>query len=103
MSGFRQFLHPLWLRTVLSWQSDGLQGCFELPTYEGASTFEEIYGIKKESKRVKRYDNVIAAGAQSCSTHFTGVAIASIGMHLRYMMETCSHTLFEADSTYNNA
>ncbi|KAG4068274.1 hypothetical protein HA402_007794 [Bradysia odoriphaga] len=96
MSGFRQFLHPSWLRTILSWQSKGSLGCFEVPKHHASKTFEEIYGIKKDGKRVKRYDNVISAGTQSCSTHFTGVAIGSIGMHLRYLMETCPETLFDS-------
>lgn len=97
MAGFQQFLQISWLRTMLSWQSNDLLGCFELPKNDMSKTFDEIYGIKKKSKRVKRYDNIISAGTQNCSTHFTGVAVACIGIHLRYLLETCTETFFNVD------
>lgn len=97
MAGFQKFLQRSWFKTILSWQSKGLLGCFELPKHNLSVTFDQIYDIKKKSNRVKRYDYVISAGAQSCSAHFTGVGVACIGMHLRYFFETCTDTIFKKD------
>ncbi|KAJ6633112.1 UPF0764 protein C16orf89 like [Pseudolycoriella hygida] len=94
MAGFRQFLNYSWYKTIASWQSKGSLGCFELPKTDFSKTFDEIYNIKKEHNRVKRYDNVVLAGSQSCSVHFTAISIAAIGVHLRYCIETCGETLF---------
>ncbi len=95
MSGYNQFLQLPWLRTILSWQSKDLLGCFELPKHDLSKKFEDIYGIKKENRRVKRYDNVISAGSQNCSVHFTGKALGAVGVHLRYLIESCGERLFE--------
>lgn len=70
-------------------------GCFEHQKSEQSKTFEEIYGIEKKSERVKRYDNVFSAGAQNCSAHFTGVSLGSIGIHLRYLVESCGEGFFD--------
>lgn len=59
-----------------------------------SQSFEEIYGIVKKNGRVKRYDRVIAAGTQNCSVHFTGISVAVIGIHLRYLVESCPEIFF---------
>lgn len=73
-----------------------------------SNTFDEIYGIKKKTerlkregakRRVKRYDNIISTGSQYCSAHFTGVGVACIGIHLRYLLETCAETLFKVEGS----
>lgn len=95
MAGFKQFLRPSWLRSILSWQRQDPLGCFPLPN-DVAEMWKETYedgGVLD----IKRQNNYGMKKAQKCSPHFTTVAISYIAVYLRYILEFCSDTLFDVD------
>ncbi|XP_035404896.2 UPF0764 protein C16orf89 homolog [Cygnus atratus] len=79
MSGFSDFYKLRWLEKILTWQKPK-EGCFGEPSKD----FEYSAGTEDQKKllrRVKRREKMFTDG---CSSHYTAVAVGSLGGFLYY-------------------
>nr|XP_056722572.1 UPF0764 protein C16orf89 homolog [Euleptes europaea] len=80
MAGFSDFYQPQWLKIILNWQKPG-EGCFWMYGDRFQSPNQTSGEHSQGLKRVKRQEKILKNG---CSSHNTGVAVATLGGFLHY-------------------
>ena len=102
LAGYKDFLKPEWMYEILFWEKtlSTNSGCFTNMDTDSSGEDETEFGSELKSSqlpnqtqpRTKRSDAFINIGTQDdqeCSVHFTAVSMASLAIHLRYLLETC--------------